>query len=223
MKAVVCVAALCFLCSLGPGYGGFGATALFTDVSALERKLTALNTGAPPEGWAGKDTVSVGSPLRCLSGHGGGLAGDLSVAGGGALTVNSIRVDSLAFLFSGIAPSLMLGYVWEPTSRFWIRPGVDVNAWVWGCYAHSHESFCDPDFARWLGGWSVGLAPGLEIMGKLLARGENYLGCYIKAGYQVPVQGAGFGAGWGAELRLRGLMLELGLRFNRGKEGPLRI
>ncbi len=80
MRVASVVAAVAVGCATALGYGGFGVTALFADVSGLNERLTELNTRPDSlGGWGGTDTFRVRSPLWWV--------GEASVRGRSALGV----------------------------------------------------------------------------------------------------------------------------------------
>lgn len=207
------------------GFGGFGATASFVDVSGLNERFTELNTRPDSlGGWGGRDTFRLRSPLWWVGGHGGGLVGDVTVGGGGAVTVCNFSADSLGVEFFGALAGFELGYRYEPIQYVWLRPCLDLGGGAWASYVHSHESFSQPNFSRWYYAWSADIRPAFEVMGKLPYRQGNLVGLYVKAGYRIPVHGPTWlGDDNPPDFGLAGFTLEFGLRFDKRPEGPFRI
>jgi len=205
--------------SLCAGYGGFGATASFTDVSDMNRVFTELNAE-----WKGKDTFRMKSPVWWVGGHGAGLVDNITVGGGGAATYYNLRADSVEAEFFGARPSFELGYRIEPFEHGWLRPGLALSGTAWVCFVHSRESFSDPNFSRWFYAWNAGLMPFLEVMGRFRYRDDNAVGVFAKTGYLLPVHGpTWYGDANPPEFSPDGFTLEFGVRFESRPRGPLRI
>ncbi len=208
--AAVCWVSFCF------GYGGFSVTASFVDYQGLNQKLTELNINPPPEGWGGSDSFRYKGPLWWLGGHGGGLVGDVTLGGGGAAAVRPAETDSLAAELAGLTGFFEVGYRFAPVDFLWIRPCVDISGAAWVHYAHSHDSFNDPDFSQWYLAWTIGAAPGLELMGKLRYQNYRYVGLFVKANYFLPV----VGPQWSQDpdppsFSIEGFNIQVGLRFGQ--------
>ncbi len=221
-RAAGCAAAT-LLVLLAPrvasGYGGFGATLTFPDYTDLNRQLTELNRE-----WSGSDEFSLDGPMWWVGGHGGGLVGDVTLAGSGAATVATAGVDSLTFESGGAMAQFEIAYCYAPVENVWIRPCLDIGGNVWAGYVHSQESFSDPNFSRWYLNWLVGVQPGLDVTGWLRYHQENMIGLYVKAGYSVPLYGPSwYGDEPAPDFDARGLSVSFGLRFNRTPIGPFRI
>ncbi len=136
----------------------------------------------------------------------------------------NVKADSLGVELFGVLPSFELGYVLEPIEYMWIRPCLGLGGGAWASYVHSHESFSQPNFGRWFYGWSAGLGPGLEVMGRVPYRRESFIGLYVKAGYDLALASGLLGDEEPPDFRLGGFRLELGLRFDRRtQEGSFRM
>jgi len=206
------------------GYGGFGATLSFVDVTDLNQRLTELNTLPNPNGWNGSDTFKLKGPLWWVGGHGGGLVGDVTLAGSGAATLLNSGVDSLVFESGGVMGQFEVAYRYAPIENVWIRPCLDIGGQTWGCFVHSRESFSDPNFSRWFLNWSVTVQPGLDVTGWLRYQEEHMVGVFAKVGYSVPLYGPSwYGDESPPNFDIQGLTLSFGLRFDESKSGPMRI
>lgn len=200
------------------GFGGFEAGLSFPGYGGLNRRLTELNRE-----WGGSESLGFAGPWPWLGGHGAGWAGDFTVGGRGAVTGYQTRADSLEAQGGGARLFLETGYAWSPVEQFWVRPVVELGGDALFFYIHDTGSpFRDPDFSRWHVGWTLGVAPGLEVMGRLRHHIDRYVGLFAKAHYYIPV----YGPDWyldeePAEFSLQGLHLQFGLRF--GKMPPTRL
>jgi len=213
-----------FAASACLGYGGFGMTASFADLGPLNQRLTELNTGEPPNGWNGKDTFRLNSPLWWLGGHGAARVGDVTIGGGGAATIYNISADSVDASIYSLIPAFQVGYIYEPIEYLWIRPCLDIGGGAWVNFVHSKESTTQPNFSQWFYAWTIGATPGLELMGRMPYGGNKVIGLYVKAGYFLPV----YGPNWAGDddpppFDFKGIMLEAGIRFDRKPLGALRI
>jgi hypothetical protein len=211
--------------SVGMGFGGFGGKASFVDFEGLNRRLTRLNRGDPPdEGWGGSDAFGLEPPLFWLSGHGAGFVRDFTIGGGGALAARQDRADSVHAEFGAGTGFFELGYCYSPFEYFWVRPCAQLSGAAWASYAHSRESFGNPNFSRWFLGWAIGGMPGLELMGRLPYGFRRYVGLYVKGGYFLPFMNPQW---YGDEdppaFGLEGWSVEAGIRFGRMPPRSIRI
>lgn len=202
------------------GFGGFDVGLGFPDYSSLDSLLTGLNRE-----WGGSEPLGAGHPWVWLGGHGAGLVGDISIGGRGALTGFTSRADSVEMLGGGARLFLETGYVWSPIEQLWVRPVVEAGGDALLHYIHDNGSpFEEPNFSRWYVGWSLGVAPGVEVMGRLRRDIDKYVGLFIKAHYYIPV----YGENWYVDenppaFDLQGIHLQVGLRFGRMPPTRLRI
>jgi len=159
-----------------------------------------------------------------VGGHGGGLVGDVTLAGSGAATVLNVGVDSLIFESGGVMGQFEVAYRYTPIENVWIRPCLDIGGQTWGGFVHSRESFSDPNYSRWFLNWSVLVQPGLDVTGWLRYREEHMLGLFAKVGYSFPLYGPSwYGDEPAPDFDLSGLTVSFGLRFDRVLAGPMRI
>jgi hypothetical protein len=211
--------------SVGMGFGGFGGKASFVDFEGLNRRLTRLNRGDPPdEGWGGSDAFRLEPPLFWLSGHGAGFAGDFTIGGGGALTARQDRADSVFAEFGAGTGFFEVGYCYSPIQYFWVRPCAELSGAAWTSYVHSRESFNEPNFSRWFLGWGIGAMPALELMGRLPYGYRKYAGLYLKGGYFLPLMKTQwYGDEPPHDFDLEGWSIEAGIRFGRTPPRSMRI
>lgn len=207
------------------GYGGFGATATYLKTSGLNQTLTGLNRGR----YGGSDEFVLDRPLWWLGGHRAGAVGNITLGGGGAATATTHRTDSLAAELVGIRGNFDAGFAYVPWDFFWVRPHVEVGFGGWFLYAHSIEDgalfVTDPDLWDVLYGWTVGAAPGLEVMGRLRYGQEQYVGLYAKANYFIPIGGPEVYSGETdpPAFGLSGFSWEAGFRFGSAARPPFRM
>lgn len=213
-----------FLVGTCLGYGGFEVTGSFVGVKELNQTLTALN-----QEWNGSGPFAHTSPLLWLGGHGGAQVGVVTFGGSGAITASASHADSLGSELAALRGSFEAGYPYAPTEWFWVRPCVDVGLAGWLIYVHSVESgilvgSSQPNFSRWFSAWTLGAAPGVEVMGRLSSSRESFIGLFAKAGYFIPVAGPE----WSGDIpppkfSLSGFTLQVGLRFGKTPYRAFRI
>jgi len=224
-RAGVAVVLVLAAATLGMGFGGFGGKGAFVDFEGLNRRLTQLNRGEPPdEGWGGSEAFELKPPLFWLGGHGAGFVRDFTVGGGGGLTARQARADSVSAEFGAGTGFLEVGYCYSPIQYFWVRPCAELSGAAWILYAHSRESFSEPNFSRWFVGWAVGAMPALELMGRLPYGFRKYAGLYVKGGYFLPFMSPQwYGDESPPDFDLEGWSIEAGVRFGRMPPRSMRI
>ncbi len=206
---IMSMAAMCF------GYGGFEVTGSFVGVKGLNQTLTALNQNE----WKGSGKFVGTAPLWWLGGHGGGQVGIVTFGGSGAIGARTSHADSLASELVALRGDFEAGYPYAPLAWFWVRPCLDVGFATWLVYVHSVEGgmlvgSSEPDFRRWFSAWSLGAAPGVEVMGRLPSSRESFIGLFAKASYSVPFVGPEwFGDVSPPKFSLSGFNVQVGLRF----------
>jgi hypothetical protein len=209
------------------GYGGFGVTATYLKTSGINRTLTELNRD--PAEYGGRDSFVLDRPLWWLGGHRAGAIGNITLGGGGAATATTHRVDSMAAELVGIRGNFDAGFAYVPWDFLWVRPHVEVGFGGWFLYAHSVEEgalfVTNPDVWHVLWGWTVGAAPGLEVMGRLRYGQEQYIALYTKANYFIPIGGPEVYSGEAEPpaFGLGGLSWEAGLRFGSAARPPFKM
>ena len=197
------------------GYGGFEVTTSFVDMRGLNQTLTALNQ----DEWNGSGKFTSPSPLWWFGGHGGGQVGIVTFGGSGAITVHAAHADSLGSELVALRGGFNAGYPYAPLKWFWVRPCVDVGAAGWLVYAHSVEGGVrvggsQPNFSRFFSAWTLGAAPGVEVMGRLPSSRESFIGVFAKADYFIPLTGPEwFGDIPPPKFSLSGFNLQVGMRF----------
>ena len=208
--------------STGYGYGGFEMTGSFVNFSRLDEQFTAFNRA-----WKGADSFVHRGPIPWLGGHGGGLAGPVTVGGRGAFCYKGAAADSLESQLAGAGAFFELGYPWAPVDQFWARGFLELGGTAWVHYLHTKESFSDPNFLRWYMGWVAGANPGIEVLGRIRYAGDLFAGLFLKAGWFIPFTGTQWAAGSDEPLRpefsMSGLNLQLGVRFGRYPFKPFKI
>lgn len=220
MKAwMACFSVAAGLVSSCLGFGGFGATAGFADFAGLDERLTEHNRT-----WGGRESFRSSTPLWWIGGHGAGLVGDVTLGGWGVATARGASADSLEASLLGLMGGFEVGYAYSPVEYCWVRPCLDLGIGLSTHYAHSVESFSQPNFSRWYLEMSTGFAPGLELMGRLRYREVNYIGLFVKGSYSLPVIGpVWFGDADPPEFSFKGFSLHLGLRFGKLSARWMRI
>ncbi|MCX6842990.1 MAG: hypothetical protein NTX53_11990 [candidate division WOR-3 bacterium] len=217
--------AITSLVTLCLGYGGFEVTGSFVGVKGLNQALTALNQSE----WCGSDTFAQTSPLWWLGGHGGGQVGIVTFGGSGAISARASHADSLGSELVALRGDFEAGYPYAPAEWFWVRPCVDVGLAAWLVYVHSVEGGTfvggsQPNFSRYFSAWTLGAAPGVEVMGRLPSSPESFIGLFAKASYFIPVAGPEwFGDIQPPEFGLSGFAVQVGLRFGRTAYRAFRI
>jgi len=212
--AVVFLTATCF------GFGGFDFGASLPQYSGLNARLSELNSY-----WGGAESLGFRHPWPWVGGHGAGWIGDFTLGGRGAVTGYMARADSMEVQGGGARVFLETGYVWAPIDELWVRPVVELGGDALLFYVHDTGSpFRNPDFSQWYVGWTVGAAPGLEVMGRLRYDLDKYVGLFAKAHYYYPV----YGPNWYIDdnppgFDLEGIHLQAGIRFGRFPPWVMRI
>ena len=193
------------LAALSFGYGGFEVTSTFNDLGGLNRKLDTL---------LGTHHFTYGAPMWWFGGHGGEHVGPVTLGGSGALSPSSKQSDSLKSQLAAIRANFEVGFPYSPKEWVWVRPCFELGAT--GLFVYAQTLRADPK--RWYAAWSVGAAPGVEVMGSLPTSSESFIGMFLKASYLIPFSGpAWFGDNEPPSLSLSGFALQLGIRF--GKTG----
>lgn len=209
------------------GYGGFGISATWLKTSGLNQTLSRLNRD--PDRYRGTDSFRLRRPVWWLGGHRAGAVGNITLGGEGFVTASTQRADSLAAELVGLRGSFDCGYAWVPRDFFWVRPHLNVGFGAWFLYAHSIEDgalfVADPDIWDVLWGWTVGVMPALELMGRLRYGEEHYVALYTRAGWFIPIGGPEVYTGRGEPPRfgLGGLSWDAGLRFGSAARPPFRM
>jgi hypothetical protein len=207
------------------GYGGFEVTGSFVDFKGLNQALTTLNQ----QDWNGSGRFTRTSPLLWLGGHGGGRAGIVTFGGSGAIAARASHADSLGSELLALRGNFEAGYPYAPAEWFWVRPCVEVGLAGWYVYAHSVEGGTlvgapQPNYSKWFAAWTLGAAPGLEVMGRLRSSRESYVGLFAKASYFIPATGPDwFGDVPPPQFSLSGFAIQVGMRFGRTPYGGFRM
>lgn len=193
---------LCF------GYGGFELTSTFNDVSGLNRTLDSLNRE-----WNGTGEFAYRPPLWWIGGHGGDQVGPVTLGGSGALSVwHNYRADSLDSRLFAIRANFEVGFPYSPNEWALVRPCVELGGNGLLVYA----STIDAATKKWFAAWTIGAAPGVEVMGSLPTSPESSIGLFIKASHFIPISGpTWFGDKDPPAFSLSGFSLQIGLRFGR--------
>ncbi len=197
------------------GYGGFEVTSSFVDMKGLNQTLTALNQNE----WNGSGKFAGTAPLWWLGGHGGGQVGIVTFGGSGAVGARTSRADSLSSELVALRGDFEAGYPYAPLEWFWVRPCLDVGLAAWMIYVHSVENGTlvgnfQPNFSRSYSAWTLGAAPGVEVMGRLPSSRASFVGLFAKANYFIPFAGPEWlGDVPPPKFGLSGFALQVGLRF----------
>jgi hypothetical protein len=196
------------LFSLCFGYGGFEVTSTFNDVSGLNHTLDLLNRE-----WNGTREIAYRSPLWWIGGHGGGQVGPVTLGGSGALSVwHNYRADSLDSRLFAIRASFEAGFPYSPNEWVSIRPCVELG----GNGSFVYAQTIDAGTKKWFAAWTVGAAPGAELMGSLPTSSGSSIGLFVKASYFIPISGpTWFGDKDPPAFSLSGFALQIGLRFGK--------
>ena len=224
-KMGVGAVAIMSLVTLCLGYGGFEVTGSFVGVNGLNQALTALNRDVMD----GSDTFAETSPLWWLGGHGGGQVGVLTFGGAGAIAARTNHADSLGSELVALRGDFEAGYPYAPKEWFWVRPCVDVGLGAWLIYVHSVEGGVlvggtQPNVSRWFPAWTLGVAPGVEVMGRLRSSRGSFTGLFAKASYFIPAAGPEwFGDAQPPKFSLSGLSVQVGMRFGSTSYRAFRI
>jgi hypothetical protein len=203
------------------GFGGFGATLSFVDFDGVNRTLTDLSRE-----WThnrSTDSFAYAPPTTWLGGHGGGEIGPVTLGGWGVATFQQPQSDSLGSDFASVTGAFEVGYVCSPDKHVWIRPCLDLAVGAAFFDGHSLEHG-QSDFFRYFLGWQAGVAPGLELMGRIRYSTGSYAGLYVKAGYHVPFMRMQWsGDSDPPSFSLQGFQISAGLRFGRLEYRAYRI
>jgi hypothetical protein len=201
LVGILSLVALCL------GYGGFEATGTFNDLGGLNQKLDSLNYA---RGGTGRFTY--GSTIWWFGGHGGEHVGPVTLGGSGALAPYASHADSLKSELAAIRAGLEVGFPYSPNQWTWVRPCLELGASGLLVYAQTLGG----DSKWWFAAWSIGAAPGIELMGSLPTSSQSFIGLFIKASYLIPISGpTWFGDNGPPSLTLRGFALQMGLRFGK--------
>jgi hypothetical protein len=207
------------LVAAGYGYGGFEVTASYVSVKDLNRLFTELNSEC-----SGTGEFKGRTPLVWYGGHGGSIAGPVSLGGRGALTARDDAADSLEAQMAGAMAGFEVGYPYGPRDWFWVRPCVELGGGAWVHYVHSRGAFSDPSFKRWFLAWTTGITPAIEVMGRVRYGGESFAGVFLKAGWYLPFGGPRWtGDDDPPAFSIEGFSLQFGLRFGRYPYRPIEI
>ena len=218
MRRAIGLMFLSVFVSVCHGYGGFDLTASFADYAAHDARLTRLNRE-----WHGRDEFRTLVPNLWFGGHGAGVIHGVTIGGRGVAGLRRYEGDAILAEFVGAQGYLEVGYRIVPVEPLWIRPGVEVGGGPWVYYVHDRQTpFADPNFSRWFLGWTIGVAPGLELMGRWHYRPDRYAGVFVKTSYFFPLHGPD----WYLDadppgFDLRGIHVQVGLRF--GTYPPVRM
>ena len=201
------------LAALSYGYGGFEVTSSFNDLGGLNRKLDTL---------LGAHHFTYRAPMWWFGGHGGEHVGPVTLGGSGALSASAKQSDSLKSQLAAIRANFEVGFPYRPNRWVSVRPCLELGATGLLVYAQTITAATK----KWYAAWSIGTAPGFEVMGSLPTSSESFIGLFIKASYLIPISGPSwFGDSPPPSLSLSGLALQLGLRFGRSvqptEEGDL--
>jgi hypothetical protein len=159
-----------------------------------------------------------------LGGHGGGLAGPVTVGGSGALGMKLASADTLEAQLAGARTFFEVGYPYAPIDQFWARGCLELGGGVWTHYIHSKESFSNARFISWWLGWTVGMAPGIEVMGRIRYQTDMFAGIFLKASWFIPFTGPQwYGDADPPEFSLGGFNLQVGLRFGKYPSRPFKM
>lgn len=200
------------------GFGGFGAGLWFPSFSGLNRRLTELNRE-----WSGTGRFHYSSPVLTVGGHGAGEVADATLGGWGEATVRQEQADSLGSTMAAVLGGFEVGYLYAPVEPFWMRPMLDLNVGVWFVDAHSLEDG-GSNFYRWFLGWQMGVTPAVEVMGRVRAGAESYIGMFAKAGYTLPFMETQWSGSAGRpDFQMKGFNIRFGLRFGRIALRPFRV
>lgn len=205
MKHVIPAVALgvLLLAASSPGYGGFEVTSTFNDLDGLNRKLDTL---------LGTHNFSYRAPMWWFGGHGGEHVGPVSLGGSGALSSSARQSDSLESQLAAIRACFDVGFPYRPNQWVWVRPCLDLGATGLLVYAQTLRA----DTKKWYAAWSIGTAPGIEVMGSLPTTAESFIGLFVKASYLIPISGPSwFGDSEPPALSLGGFALQMGVRFGK--------
>ncbi len=210
MKHVIpaLVLGVLLLVALSLGYGGFEVTSTFTSVGGLNYTLNSLNRGR-----GGTRELAYGSSLWWVGGHGGDHVGPVTLGGSGAISPwHHCQADSLESRLFAIRANFEVGFPYSPNEWVSVRPCVELGGNGLVVYAQTPSA----DSKMWFAAWTVGAAPGVELMGSLPTSSESFIGLFVKASYFIPVSGpAWFGDDNPPDFGLGGFAIQIGLRFGK--------
>jgi hypothetical protein len=209
MKHVIPVLALgvLFLAAVTCGYGGFEVTGTFNDLAGLNHKLDSLNHARN-----GSRSFTYRSPIWWFGGHGAEHVGPVTLGGSGAIAPYSHQADSLKSDLAALRANFEVGFPYSPNQWVWVRPCLELGATGLVVYAQTMNA----DSKWWFAAWSVGAAPGVEVMGSIPTTSESFIGLFVKASYLLPISGPSwFGDREPPSLGLGGFGLQIGLRFGK--------
>ncbi len=191
------------LAALSFGYGGFEVTSTFNDLGGLNRKLDTL---------LGTHHFTYSTPMWWFGGHGAEHVGPVTVGGSGALSPSAKQSDSLKSQLAAVRANFEVGFPYRPNQWVWVRPSLELGATGLLVYAQTLRA----DTKKWYAAWSIGTAPGVEVMGSLPTSSESFIGLFVKASYLIPISGpAWFGDSEPPSFSLGGFALQMGLRFGK--------
>jgi hypothetical protein len=196
------LAAACF------GYGGFEVTSTFHNVSGLNHRLDSLNRE-----WNGTREFAYRSPLWWVGGHGGEHVGPVTLGGSGALSIwHHYQADSLESRLFAVRANFEVGFPYSPNEWVSVRPCVELGGNGLVVYAQTLNA----GSKMWFAAWTVGAAPGVELMGSLPMSSESAIGLFVKGSYFIPISGpAWFGDKDPPAFSLSGFAIQIGLRFGK--------
>lgn len=199
---VLCLAAMCY------GYGGFEVTSTFNSVSGLNHTLNSLNTER-----GGTRQLAYRSSLWWVGGHGGDHVGPVTLGGSGAFSPwHHCQADSLESRLFAIRASFEAGFPYSPNQWVSVRPCVELGGNGLLIYAQTFSA----EKKWWFASWTIGAAPGFELMGSLPTSPASFVGLFVKASYFIPFSEPGWlGDKDPPAFSLRGLAIQIGLRFGR--------
>lgn len=193
--------------ALSFGYGGFEATSTFNNLGGLNHKLDSLNHARN-----GTGQFTYRSPMWWFGGHGGEHVGPVTLGGSGALAPYANQADSLKSELAAIRANFEVGFPYSPNQWIWVRPCLELGATGLLVYAQTLSA----DSKWWSAAWSIGAAPGIEVMGSLPTSSESFIGLFVKAGYLIPISGpTWFGDDDLQSFSLSGFALQMGIRFGK--------
>jgi hypothetical protein len=198
---ILSVVALCL------GYGGFEATSTFNSLGGLNHKLDSLNHARN-----GTGQFTYKSPMWWFGGHGGEHVGPVTLGGSGALSPYANQADSLKSELVALRGNFEVGFPYSPNQWVWFRPCLELGATGLLVYAQTMSA----ESKWWWAAWSIGAAPGVEVMGSLPTSSESFIGLFVKASYLIPISGpAWVGDKEPPSLSLSGFALQMGVRFGK--------
>ena len=199
---VLCLAAMCY------GYGGFEVTGTFHSVKSLNDKLSSLNRER-----GGADSLKYRSSLWWVGGHGGEHVGPVTLGGSGAFSPwHHSQADSLQSRLFAIRASFEAGFPYSPNQWVSVRPCLELGGNGLLVYAQTFSA----EKKWWFASWTIGAAPGVELMGSLPTSSASFVGLFFKASYFIPFSEPGWlGDKDPPVFSLEGFAIQIGLRFGR--------